>query len=428
MHDSRDLENLRYGDRIQILQNPTCDGSSLYESAEADLDPDSTEWVAGFESPVHDDIAAVQSHVQPPSPETGESHPVRPFIGYDVDEDRLEVVVVVDPSEDVDYTNIASDLEAITSEVNLRVERGCHPLSHLNHVLDALTDREVLGSINDDGSGYMFGIDAESATVHIATQKTNEEFIQYFEERFGDLVSFRFLDGHVSELAGTRNADISPHYGAARIASSATNSGCTSGLAVDFRGGPRVMTTAGHCGVNAQAIRNGAGGPYGTMRNRQHPNPDLARIEGRTYHRYIYAGGTTAGTKRIIDRKMEVGVNTHVCLTGATSGFFCGSADRPIRVLFTNMTVCRNNNQLCSTGVAVIRRDGGGTIVRSGDSGSPAFGRHGHTASARGIVVMGMVCDQINSVNRCGEGAVQPVSRIETTMNVRIATKPGLEW
>lgn len=200
--ESLEPEYVRYGDRTTIVEHPACeyDGPTMYESNDRDMNPDALEWLAGFESPVHDDIGAVDMHVQPSSPETGESHPARPFIGYDLDRDRLEVVVVVDPSEDADYTRIASELEEVTSVVNLRIEAGCHTLGDLNDVMDALMDREVLDEIDEITDGYSFGIDPISSTIRIATQRTNKQFIRYFSDRFGDLVSFELHDGHMSEL------------------------------------------------------------------------------------------------------------------------------------------------------------------------------------------------------------------------------------
>lgn len=190
-------EYVRYGDRTTIVEDPACEYTSsiIHESTYSDINPDATVWLAGFESPVHDDIGAVQEYVQPPSPETGGNHPVRPFIGYDLDMDRLEVVVVVDPSEDVDYRQIASELKEITSVVDLRLEKGCHTLDDLDDVKDALMDRQVFSEIGGISGGYSFRIDAKSSTIRIETNRTNQEFIQYFTDRFGSLVSFELMSG-----------------------------------------------------------------------------------------------------------------------------------------------------------------------------------------------------------------------------------------
>lgn len=415
--------------RVRYERQPDCrPAESLRDRSRAHAEGTaSASWLGSDE--VDADILAIFDRVHDEADEAFVRRPREGFLGVDVDHDTREVVVVLEAGSRVDQVELADDLQARTTEVSVRLQAGCRRARDVERVLEDLRSERFRSEDIARGATFVQGLDPRSGTAHVRIASGDQELAEEIESRHGATVTVEVDDGQMVRTSGSRFNDVSPHYGGARLRwyrPDGARQICTSGFAADLRGGPRVMTTAAHCAnANGAVMRNGQDGLYGTMRSRLFPNPDLARIEGRTYHRYIWTGGTS---HRLVDRKVDdLSRGTAVCLSGATSGKLCGPSGPgggPIRVIAINQELCHSGG--CAFGLAELWWDNL-VVARGGDSGGPAYGRHGTSnASARGIIIGGRNCNSAGDA--CRVGYVQPIRRVEGWLSVRIATQPGLEW
>lgn len=369
-----------------------------------------TEWL--FHEDLQADIIALGDVLR----ERGET-----IFGAYIDWKSRTYIIVVDPSVSTSeaVAPIAASAIDRTSTINIGIEVGCASLLELrktqDYVMDSSTrSRWDIVNISTD-------IDVTQGAVVVTLESGDEPFAEHLERVFGLAVVVE-VGEPAADLVGGRANDRSPHYGGARIRAVGSG-GCTSGFAADLPGGPRQMITAAHC-TNAtnQRVNNEQGSLYGTVRGRTTHTTDAARIYGNTYHRYIYVGSNTT---RMINKKMSnLQLGTAVCLSGSRQGNTCNSIS-----VINNGTGQSCTAWGCKVGIWHVRASSNAVIVRSGDSGGPAYGRPDGAstpyAQARGMIV--------NGSNRASEGqfrvaGLHSIVDTEAVLGVRIATRATLEW
>lgn len=196
--------------RVVIVDEPACAPQMSHDELieHTRSNPESLDWLDGYESPTHDDIQAVGTLVQPPSDDTGEAHPAPGFLGYDLDYELEQIVVVTDPGQDTDTMRIATELDDATSTARIRIQPGCNSLSDLRDVEDTLLAPGFFSDhAGDEGGGFSFGIDAMSGTIHISTSSANQEWVDHVTEQFGDLVTVETYEGMMTRLPMDGSAD-----------------------------------------------------------------------------------------------------------------------------------------------------------------------------------------------------------------------------
>lgn len=111
-----------------------------------------------------------------------------------------ELVVVVDPSYEDALGEQSERLSAITSEIRIRVVRGCSTALQLREVLQAVQE---LHTETASRPAMVADIDPIEGVVHVELEATDPEFATLLRERFEGLVQIQVVP---SELAPGRQS------------------------------------------------------------------------------------------------------------------------------------------------------------------------------------------------------------------------------
>ncbi len=279
-------------------------------------------------------------------------------LGVYFDESAAQYVVVVPASE----TSTFSVADASRLNLSVRVESRSIDRVTIGKIEQSL--EAVRSSIGKYSYGFAF--DPETGTI-ILTSEAPETAFNSIEAAFPGKISFR--QGWFRQ-AGWDN-DTAPYSGGAFLNGEKT---CTSGFALDFNAGGRVMITAGHCNVDGTVTN------MGTARREPaaYPYWDFEFINGRTYRGFIYDQSTTT---RPVTNAWNPSVGSSYCTTGRYTGFRCGWTVRKL-----DQTICYIDISICAHNLAEFYNSAG-DHVGPGDSGGPLWYNYSSPVGAgiRGI-------------------------------------------
>jgi hypothetical protein len=168
---------------------------------------------------------------------------------------------------------------------------------------------------------------------------------------------------------------------------------CTSGIPVHNAANQKFLLTASHCFAASAAITNksvsipvGAGTSMGSIYSRDNTAGGLdAEILSTSSSNLSWVGGTVTSTRATFAGAGPVVSGSHVCVSGAFEGEFCGATvqnvDGPI-------TLCLNDPCTITRPISHVSDayKAGSLIVGSGDSGGPVYQYFGSTIKANGTI------------------------------------------
>lgn len=237
-----------------------------------------------------------------------------------------ELVIIVDASRTDQKAAIERTLADIEITVPTRVAVSCHSRSDLTEVQAALASPDFARSFEADFAQMIDPLQGRVLVVVDTRHGANlDDARKSLTEDFGDLVDV--VDGTVDRLAGGRNQDLSPHYGAAGIKKSYSTEvrDCTANATIVGIFSARFMPTAGHCVTPAGSDWASGNQNYGdeALLAATYPEYDIALLTPPTGQSFTNRIWITTSQYRTVVGQRHANVNEYICMTGAESQPAC---------------------------------------------------------------------------------------------------------
>jgi len=315
------------------------------------------------------------------------------LIGVTLDETTKEIVVVAD-TDVVDETEIEENVveEVEGDALDVRVGESCRGAKALLRAWDVLDERNWMEGLERLNIGY--GLNPETSQWDVSLPPERRDVGERLKQILGGAVNIEYEE--LTLNAGSRDEDVSPHYGGAALTDvKGTDHICTSMATVQLPNGDKGSVTAGHCFRNDDKVFSG-GVRYGTAKGRSgYPEKDMVRIHpsgGDTFHKKVWitpdepAAVYVAGSSNMSNGQYH-------CSSGATSLRLCGH-----EVNSVNYTLCMTDQwgisgcrQNLTRSISYNLYVDGGFIVAQGDSGAPLYTHRWPEIDIRGMLVGGNI-------------------------------------
>jgi len=289
----------------------------------------------------------------------------------------------------------------------IAVKAAAFSEAELQRASDKITDRSIsVGGViqsvelETDGSGLTVESVPTAVVAAAAAKRSAKKLKPLVSAR--DVVSAAKVDVPVRFTTGTeqlklmasRTDDFSPWNGGGRWSSyrgDDVRGTCTLGFGTKNNAGERFVLTAAHCGTPPdQAAQGIPGSSFQHMGPvyQQSVSADLLIIRANGSS-LIFDGTSTTSNTRLVTGWAYWAKNQLVCQSGMVSGTICGLRQQSSGN--QTMGCCDSDGDQGYTiqGLIKTTKDGGGTAVRTGDSGGPVFTYNGANVTAKGITSLG---------------------------------------
>jgi hypothetical protein len=244
----------------------------------------------------------------------------------------------------------------------------------------------LLGRVADTWTGLPHGagdslvayFDAELGRVLVTSTLPIETVQQALgaQGRAAAVAQFRYLQQ-------TRNNDLSPFWGGAKVTLVGGQGGCTTAFVVKQSNGTRHMMVPAHCySTTGVEVVTGAGVNLGLIGNVHFPpNPDMSWVSGQQYGASIYTGTTSgdASNQQVAGATDPVEGRAIYCRSGMVTFAHCSQTVESLTVM-----ECLENHP-CTSPNLIAYVDPNGSNTQPGDSGAPFYLTSNGSAYIRGM-------------------------------------------